>query len=279
MPLSHEPLPLASDCASCAGLCCAALPFQRSREFPVDKPAEDACGNLAIDARCRIHERLRPEEWIGCTEFECFGAGQRVTQELFAGASWRTDPSIAAPMFVAFRVLQPVHEMLFHLSRALTVPLPVALSARVRQLQAELLTASGGAPKVVARFDVAAARARVGPVLAGISAVVREGARAEGRASRNLPRGVRPRADLVGADLSGADLRAADLRGALLIGARLDGALLAATDLLGADLRDASVRGTELSGALFLTQPQVNSAVGDERTRLPEDLSRPGHWG
>jgi hypothetical protein len=33
----------------------------------------------------------------------------------------------------------------------------------------------------------------------------------------------------------------------------------------------------DLSGALFLTQAQVNSARGDERTRRPERLGRPAH--
>lgn len=278
MPSAREPLPLASDCASCAGLCCAALPFQRSREFPVDKPAEEPCANLSADARCRIHERLRPAGWIGCPEFECFGAGQRVTQQLFAGVSWRLGPSIAGSMFAAFRVLQPVHEMLFYLAQALKIPLPSKLTAGVRQLETELRAVSGQAPEVVAGIDVAAVRARVGPVLAEVSATVRERARAEGRAPKHLPRGVRPRAELMGADLAGADLRAADLRGTLLIGARLDRTRLEATDLLGADLRDASVRATDLSGALFLTQPQVNSAAGNESTRLPAGLARPGHW-
>ena len=49
-------------------------------------------------------------------------------------------------------------------------------------------------------------------------------------------------------------------------------------DLLGADLRDADLRGCDLSTALFLTQPQVNSARGDASTRLPTGLARPGHW-
>ncbi|WP_241483573.1 hypothetical protein [Rhodococcoides fascians] len=48
--------------------------------------------------------------------------------------------------------------------------------------------------------------------------------------------------------------------------------------MLGADLRDARVEGADLSGALFLTQSQVNSAQGDERTRLPAGIGRPRHW-
>jgi uncharacterized protein YjbI with pentapeptide repeats len=49
-------------------------------------------------------------------------------------------------------------------------------------------------------------------------------------------------------------------------------------DLLGADLRDTDLRGCDLSTALFLTQPQVNGALGDPATTLPEGLSRPARW-
>ena len=44
------------------------------------------------------------------------------------------------------------------------------------------------------------------------------------------------------------------------------------------DLRDADVRGCDLSTALFLTQPQVNAALGDATTTLPDGLSRPARW-
>jgi hypothetical protein len=38
------------------------------------------------------------------------------------------------------------------------------------------------------------------------------------------------------------------------------------------------VRGTDMSGCLFLTQPQVEAAVGDAATRIPAVLTRPAHW-
>ena len=74
------------------------------------------------------------------------------------------------------------------------------------------------------------------------------------------------------------DLRGCSFRGALLIGADLGGADLTDADLLGTDLRGTDVRGADLSTALFLTQPQVNAAVGDTATSLPDGLARPGHW-
>jgi len=59
---------------------------------------------------------------------------------------------------------------------------------------------------------------------------------------------------------------------------QLAGADLTDCDLLGVDLRDADVAGADLSRALFLTQPQVSSAIGDAATRLPAGFDRPAHW-
>lgn len=74
-----------------------------------------------------------------------------------------------------------------------------------------------------------------------------------------------------------------DLRGAFLNGAHLEDA-----DLYGADLRLASLRNADLHNAYLhkanlqrahdLTQTQVNSALGDDQTILPEGLTRPAHW-
>lgn len=67
---------LGGDCANCFGLCCVALAFSRSSDFPVDKPAGEPCVNLVDDDSCAIHDRLRPSGCRGCTVFDCFGAGQ-----------------------------------------------------------------------------------------------------------------------------------------------------------------------------------------------------------
>jgi uncharacterized protein YjbI with pentapeptide repeats len=80
------------------------------------------------------------------------------------------------------------------------------------------------------------------------------------------------------ADLQGADLHGISLRGAYLLGANLRAADLSRTDLLGADLRGADVHGADLRTSLFLTQPQLDAAVGDGATSVPEWLTRPRHW-
>ena len=51
-----------------------------------------------------------------------------------------------------------------------------------------------------------------------------------------------------------------------------------AADFIGADLRDADLRGANLSTSMFLTQMQINSAKGDEKTLLPFYIRRPSHW-
>jgi hypothetical protein len=84
--------------------------------------------------------------------------------------------------------------------------------------------------------------------------------------------------DLVGHDLRDTDLARADLRGAVLIAADLRDVVLDRTDLLGADLRDTDLSGADLSTALFVTQPQLNSARGSATTVLPPHLRRPLGW-
>ncbi len=84
----------------------------------------------------------------------------------------------------------------------------------------------------------------------------------------NLADAVLTGADLTMANLRGADLRSADLSEANLLGARL----------LGVDLAGANLRGANLSTAEDLTMEQLEEALGDERTVLPDDIGRPAAW-
>jgi hypothetical protein len=115
---------LTPDCSRCAALCCAALPFDKGPKFGIDKPAGAPCPNLSPDARCAIHARLADAGFGGCVAFTCHGAGQRITQEAFGGASWQDDPTLAAPMFSAFQDALRVHNLLLLLDEAAKLPLP-----------------------------------------------------------------------------------------------------------------------------------------------------------
>jgi hypothetical protein len=267
---------LRADCGSCFALCCTAFGFARSADFAVDKPAGTPCQNLATDFSCTIHDRLRPRGFRGCTVFDCFGAGQHVSQQLFAGRSWRERPETTKEMFAAFAVSRQLHEALWHLAEAERRTLDPELGEEAGRLRGTIDDALDGELSRLLEVDVATLHARVRTVLMEVSAEVRAFHSASGGAQPDSQ--LRPGAQLMGVDLRARLLRGADLRGAYLIAADLRGSDLAGADLLGADLRDARLDGADLSRALYLTQPQLNAAVGSRETLLPPDLARPSHW-
>lgn len=258
------------DCSQCVGLCCVALTRAKTGGFGADIAAGTPCHHLQADNLCQIHPRLREEGWPACTVFDCFGAGQQVTQVTFAGAAdWRDGPATARSMFTAFASMRHLMEML----RLLTEARGLAdgpLARDVEVILAELQELVAAPADQVASADVAGLRGRVGPVLGAVSEAHR----------RPAPRSRRfqPRAQLMGSTLRKARLDRHCLRSALLIAADLRGATFDRTDLLGADLRDADLSGADLRGAIFLTQQQVDAARGSEGTRLPAGLHVPSHW-
>lgn len=76
-------------------------------------------------------------------------------------------------------------------------------------------------------------------------------------------------------DLRLANLQAATLRGADLSGARLRGAKLAGADFKGAILVGCDLTEADLSQVDNLTQPQVDKAICDMKTKLPPGVARP----
>jgi uncharacterized protein YjbI with pentapeptide repeats len=278
MPDQIAGLPeLRGDCARCFGLCCVALPFATSADFALDKPAGRPCPNLGADHRCGIHAELRAKGFPGCTVYDCFGAGQKVSQVTFGGRDWRTGPKEdARRMFDVFPVVRQLHELLWYLTEALGLPAARPVHAELRRAleQTEQLTRQS--PGELAALDVAAHRQQVNVLLLRTSELARAGAAdRKGRKGKGKDR---RGADLIGARLRGADLRGASLRGACLIAADLTGADLRDADMIGADLRDADLTDADLTGAFFLTQPQLNAARGSAGTRLPGSVARPVHW-
>lgn len=94
----------------------------------------------------------------------------------------------------------------------------------------------------------------------------------------NLRRAFLRKADLTDADLTEANLQRAFLKEADLSEADLRGADLRGAKLQGAKLQGADLRGADLRGALNLTQAQIEEALGDKYTKLPEGLQRPAEW-
>ena len=85
--------------------------------------------------------------------------------------------------------------------------------------------------------------------------------------------------DLVDTDLRGTILRNGNLQGAYLYGANLEAVFailvnLQGAFLSGARLNGAHLQGERLTGAINLTQEQIESAITDEDTILPDYLKR-----
>jgi len=249
---------LRADCSRCVGLCCAGPAFAASADFAIDKPAGQPCPNLRPDFRCGIHDRLRERGFPGCTAYDCFGAGQRVTAT-FAGKDWR-DPNVAPRMFAAYGVARDLHELLWYLTEAAELN-PSDEVDRALAETGRLLDNGASAAEAAAHRD------SVRTLLRRTSETVRNPAGPDHTG-----------ADLIGRRLRGADLSRASLRGAYLIEADLRDAVLHRADLIGADLRGADLSGADLSTAIFVTRPQIAAANGDADTLLPPAVERPAHW-
>jgi uncharacterized protein YjbI with pentapeptide repeats len=231
-------------------LCCVAPAFSASADFAITKNAGQACPHLQADFRCGIHPRLRQQGFRGCTVYDCFGAGQKVSQVTFGGQDWRRAPRIAKQMFQVFPIMRDLHELLWYLTEALTLQSAHLLHGELCLALSETERLTHSSPDALMQLDVAAHRRGVNALLLRTSALVR----AQVRHKKKDYRG----ADLLGAKLQGADLRMADL--------------------LGADFRDADLRGADLTESLFLIQSQLDAAKGDTETKVPPSLTRPTHW-
>lgn len=267
---------LGADCANCFGLCCVALAFAKTVDFPFDKPADDPCVNLDGHDGCRIHPQLRERGFKGCTVFDCFGAGQKVSQRTFEGRSWRDDTETRVAMFSAFPIVRRLHELLWYLDEAITLvgsgidatPWSTAFD-HVRIL-------SDQNADTLADLDIDAEFDAARHLLIQASEIARSGVSA--RKKRSGGRTLGPGSDLLGAGLTAMDLRGVSLRGSVAIGADFSNALMGQCDMLGVDLRDANLSGADLCNAIYLTQMQINSARGNARTVLPSGFERPSHW-
>lgn len=132
-------LSLRADCAQCAALCCVALAFDRSELFAIDKPAGEPCPNLSACDRCMIHAHRAARGFAGCAQFDCMGAGQRVTR-MFAGRSWRDGEAQARAIFDAFSTMRRVQALIGLLRSAAELPLDQNLAAECMRLRVRMET-------------------------------------------------------------------------------------------------------------------------------------------
>lgn len=73
---------------------------------------------------CNIHDDLGASGFLGCVRYTCFGAGQRVTEEVFKGQNWQQDHALLPPMLECFFIMTHIHELLVILTEANKLDLP-----------------------------------------------------------------------------------------------------------------------------------------------------------
>jgi hypothetical protein len=110
-PATALPSHLRPDCQRCIALCCVAPAFDADQGFGYDKPAGEPCRHLQADHRCAIHSSLATHGYPSCAAFDCFGAGQRVTQQ-FGNSHWRDSAEVSSRMFQSYSRMRTLHELL-----------------------------------------------------------------------------------------------------------------------------------------------------------------------
>jgi len=279
VPLSNISPNLQADCETCFALCCVGLYFSCSEGFPNDKEAGQPCHNLQPDFRCCVHKNLRQLGLNGCTSFDCFGAGQKVSQVSFGGQDWRNNPEFAKKMFDVFQIMRQLHELLWYLTEAVTLQQAHLIHASLCSMYDKTDHITRLSPDMLMELDMAEHRAEVNTLLKKTSEYVRTAARGGEKIPARRFKTLGGKLDLMGADLKRTNLIGENLRGAFLIAADLKGVDCRGADFIGADLRDADLRGADLTNSIFLTQAQINAAIGDTSTKLPLSLTRPTYWG
>ncbi len=143
---------LKPDCSHCASLCCVALAFDRPSLFAFDKPAGEPCRHLDPGDACRIHAERAARGFGGCIRYDCHGAGQRVTQDIFAGRVWADEAERREALSRAFPVVETAHRLLVLLAEAEKLPLAEAAASRLTDLAGQIAGA-GADGAALARLE------------------------------------------------------------------------------------------------------------------------------
>jgi hypothetical protein len=159
---------LTPDCASCAALCCVVFAFDRSESFGIDKAAGEVCPNLDSCGRCAIFDDRSRLGFSGCISYDCHGAGQRVTQEVFHGHTWRDDPGLTERMGEALSVLRQIHEKLLLLAAAEKLPLGIGERQALVELQMQLAPQSAWTESRLKAFPLVEISRKVSDFLTGL---------------------------------------------------------------------------------------------------------------
>lgn len=260
-----------SECERCSGLCCTALFFSKTDGFPEDKISGKPCSHLQDNYQCDIHEQLQQRGMKGCIGYDCFGAGPKVTQDLFEGHTWREYLRTGRDkdIFDTFVVVFHLYQIRYFLAEALTIIPAKKMSDEILGLLKENEQLCNYPFYAILDIDIHKYKCKVNPVLKQICSLVLD----ENETVHRKTSG-----EFAGKNFSGRDMRGLDFSMKLLIAADFSGCALSGSIFLGADTRDCNFCNADLTDTVFLSQGQINAAVGNCNTKIPMHLDYPVTW-
>lgn len=257
------------DCSKCSGLCCTALFFSKMDGFPENKIAGKPCTKLQNNYRCKIHHELGKRNMKGCIGYDCFGAGQHVTQCIYKGETWQTSQEQSKEIFDVFVMVFQLYQIRYFLEEAMTVIPAKKLWSDIRNLIKENEALCNSRPQIILDIDIDNYRNKINNVLKQVCACIIK------CFNRSDNKGL---TDFFGRNFKNRDMSGLDLSMKLLIATNFDSCIFNGTIFLGADTRDTNFSNADLREAVFLTQGQINSAKGNLNTKLPQYLDYPVTW-
>ena len=269
---------LKGNCSQCFGLCCIALYFSAKEGFPENKKAGQPCKHMQEDFRCNIHGKLIPSGMKGCVAYDCYGAGQQLSQLTYKGENWREYPDHSNQMFLTFLIMRQFHEMCWYLLDAYQIADLKEVRVEIEEMFNLIQSRIQLLPEELLVQDMDSHWANICDLLKRVSLLARGTEYQTLKLPFKQKNIMGNRLDLSGKNLKEIDLKNADLKGAFLIASDLQNQNLYQTDLFGADFRDAKLQGADLSKSIYVTQSQMNTAIGDPNTKLPKYLDYPVSW-
>ncbi len=170
-------------------------------------------------------------------------------------------------MFQVYLIVYQLHQMLWYLILAGRIIEDNSMKIDINNLIEENGKITQMGPEEIIKLDLEQYRDRVNHILKETCKAVHSEI-----ADNNHS------IDCMGKSFKKQNLDGKDFSMTLLIAADFEGCSLNKTNFLGADMRDTNFRNTDLSKSLFLTQMQINTAMGNDNTKLPEYLTMPDTW-
>lgn len=257
------------DCKRCSGLCCTALFFSKMDGFPEDKVAGKPCIKLQRDYRCKIHHELEKRNMKGCIGYDCFGAGQHVTQFIYKGETWQSSKEQSTQIFDVFIKIFQLYQIRYFLEESMTIVSAKQLWSDIEKLLYENKILCELTPQEIINIDVDSYRNKVNKLLKKVCESISKCFNHKNHKGST---------DYLGRSFKDRNMSGVDLSMKLLIAANFDSCIFDGTVFLGADTRDTNFSNSDLREAVFLTQGQINAAKGNRNTKLPQYLDYPVTW-